>query len=59
VGHYRLSALYRQAGRTADAKRELEEYQKYKVMKEKLRDVYHEMRGEPVKQEPDELDSRQ
>jgi tetratricopeptide (TPR) repeat protein len=59
VGHYRLSALYRQAGRTADAKRELEEYQKYKGMKEKLRDVYHEMRGEPVKQESDELDSRQ
>jgi tetratricopeptide (TPR) repeat protein len=58
VGHYRLSALYRQAGRTADAKRELEEYQKYKVMKEKLRDVYHDMRGEPVKQESDELDSR-
>jgi len=59
VGHYRLSALYRQAGRTADAKRELEEYQKYKGMKEKLRDVYHEMRGEPAKQESDELDSRQ
>jgi tetratricopeptide (TPR) repeat protein len=59
VGHYRLSALYRQAGRTADAKRELEEYQKYKGMKEKLRDVYHEMRGEPVKQESDEPDSHQ
>ena len=45
VRHFRLSALYRQMGRTADAKRELEEYQKYKGMKEKLEDVYREMRA--------------
>jgi len=58
VGHYRLSTLYRQAGRTADAKREMEEYQKYKRMKEQLRDIYREMREKPVKQESDEVDSR-
>jgi tetratricopeptide (TPR) repeat protein len=54
VAHFRLSTLYRQAGRTADAKRELEQYQKYKEMKEQLRDLYHTMRVEPAKEEPDD-----
>jgi tetratricopeptide (TPR) repeat protein len=58
VAHFRLSTLYRQTGRTADAKRELEEYQKYKEMKEKLRDIYHQMRLEPAKDEPDDADAR-
>jgi hypothetical protein len=34
-------------GRTADANRELEEYQKFKDMKEKLRETYREMRLQP------------
>ncbi len=59
AAHFRLSTLYRQAGRTADAKRELEEYQKYKEMKEKLQDIYHDMRVKPAKQEGDETDVRQ
>ena len=54
VAHYRLSAVYRQSGRTADAKRELQEYQKYKAMKDKLKDIYREMRLQPSKQERDE-----
>jgi tetratricopeptide (TPR) repeat protein len=58
VAHFRLSTLYRQTGRTADAKRELLEYQKYKDMKEKLRDLYHEMRIEPTREAKDEPDSR-
>jgi tetratricopeptide (TPR) repeat protein len=58
VAHFRLSTLYRQTGRTAEAKRELEEYQKYKEMKEKLRDIYHQMRLEPVKDEHDDADAR-
>ncbi len=58
VAHFRLSTLYRQAGRTADAKRELEEYQKYKRMKEKLQDIYREMRVKPAKQESEETDAR-
>lgn len=58
AAHFRLSTLYRQAGRTADAKRELEEYQKYKEMKEKLHDIYHDMRVKPAKQEGDETDVR-
>src|SRR5258708_1558089 len=58
AAHFRLSTLYRQAGRTADAKRQLEEYQKYKEMKEKLQDIYHDMRVKPAKQEGDETDVR-
>ena len=49
--HYRLSLVYRELGRAADAQRELSEYQKYKEMKERLKQVYEEMRLEPVKQE--------
>jgi tetratricopeptide (TPR) repeat protein len=57
VGHFRLGMLYRQARRTADAERELQAYQKYKDIKEKLREIYQEMRLQPGKQEPSE-DSR-
>lgn len=58
AAHFRLSTLYRQAGRTADAKRELEEYQKYKDMKQKLQELYHEMRLKPAMQESAETDAR-
>ena len=43
VAHFRLSTVYRQEGRTAEAKHELEEYQKYNQMKEKLRKTYHDL----------------
>jgi hypothetical protein len=58
VAHFRLSTLYRLTGRAADAKRELEEYQKYKAMKEKLAGIYREMREEPVKPERDEPEAQ-
>ena len=54
LAHFRLSTIYRQAGKTEDAKRELAEYQKYKDMKEKLKTMYRIMRLEPSKQEPDD-----
>ena len=54
TAHFRLSTLYRQMGRTADAQRELEEYQKYKAMKEKLRETYRQMRLEPGKHDQEE-----
>jgi tetratricopeptide (TPR) repeat protein len=54
LAHFRLSTIYRQAGKTEDAKRELAEYQKYKDMKEKLKTMYRTMRLEPSKQEPDD-----
>jgi tetratricopeptide (TPR) repeat protein len=49
--HYRLSLVYRAAGRTADAQRELAEFQRLKEMKERLKQVYQEMRLQPPKQE--------
>jgi len=51
VAHFRLGTVYRQLGRTADAKRELEEFQRYKDMKEKLRELYRQMRLAPEKKE--------
>jgi Flp pilus assembly protein TadD len=51
VTHYRLSLVYRAAGRTSDAQRELAEFQKLKDMKERLKQIYQEMRLQPVKQE--------
>lgn len=42
--HFRLSTIYRQEHRIADSKREIEQYQKYRDIKEKLRQIYHEMR---------------
>jgi len=59
VAHFRLSTIYRQMGRADDAKREIAEYQKYKNMKEKLRDVYRQMRLEPDKKVHEDEDARQ
>jgi len=52
--HYRLAALYRKMGRMDDAKREVELYQKYKDMKEKLRAVYKELLIQPDEIRADE-----
>src|SRR5438477_12450392 len=49
--HYRLSLVYRAAGRASDAQRELAEFQRLRDMKERLKQVYQEMRLQPVKQE--------
>jgi tetratricopeptide (TPR) repeat protein len=58
VAHFRLSTLYRRLGRAADAQRELAQYDKYRDMKVKLKDLYHTMRVEPAKQEPEETEGR-
>jgi tetratricopeptide (TPR) repeat protein len=58
VAHFRLSTLYRQTGRSADAQRELQQYQKYKAMKTNLMDLYHTLRVEPAKEETGETDAR-
>jgi len=47
TAHYRLATLYKKLGRTEDAKREVEFYQKYKEMKEKLRVVYKDLLIQP------------
>jgi tetratricopeptide (TPR) repeat protein len=55
VAHYRLSTAYRKLKRPADAKREMDAYQKYKDIKEKMRAVYKEMRLDTPQ---DELDNK-
>jgi tetratricopeptide (TPR) repeat protein len=57
VAHYRLSTIYRQTGRTAEAKHEIEEYQKYRKMKEKLREIYHDLHRDQTKDENDDPNS--
>ncbi|GGG80808.1 hypothetical protein GCM10011585_25290 [Edaphobacter dinghuensis] len=53
LAHYRLSTAYRKLKRPADAKREMDAYQKYKGIKEKLGAVYKDMRLENPQDEPD------
>ncbi len=43
TAHFRLSTIYRQSGRSVEAKHEIEEYKKYNEMKEKLRALYHDL----------------
>jgi len=59
--HFRLATIYRETGHIPDAKRELEQYQKFRTMKEKLREIYKEMRVRPLgtDSEQPETDSRQ
>jgi tetratricopeptide (TPR) repeat protein len=58
TAHFRLSNLYRQQGRTEDARREVEQYKKYKDMKEKLRAIYKEMQVQPGQKQADEQEER-
>ena len=53
AAHYRLALVYRATGRPADAQRELAEFERLKEMKERLKEVYQEMRLEPLKKERD------
>lgn len=45
TAHYRLSRLYRRAGRTADAAREMEAFRHYQKVKEKLSKVLKRLAG--------------
>ena len=51
AAHYRLALVYRAAGHTAEAQKELAEFERLKQMKERLKQVYEEMRLQPLKQE--------
>jgi len=44
AAHYRLAGLYRQHGRTDDARQQVAEYRKYKDMKDKLQKIFETMR---------------
>jgi cytochrome c-type biogenesis protein CcmH/NrfG len=43
VAHYRLSMLYRRAGRTADAEREMDAFHHYTEVKDKLGKVFKQL----------------
>jgi tetratricopeptide (TPR) repeat protein len=58
TAHYRLAALYRKMGRVDDAKREVDLYQKFKDMKEKLRALYKELQVQPKEIRADEQDEQ-
>jgi Flp pilus assembly protein TadD len=58
AAHFRLGSLYRQQGRVEDAKRELDEYKKYKEMKEKLRAILKEMQIQSTDHRASEQDER-
>jgi tetratricopeptide (TPR) repeat protein len=45
--HYRLATLYKKMGRLDDAKREVELYQKFKEIKDKMRTVYKNLAIQP------------
>ncbi len=45
VAHYRLSTLYRRAGRAADAQHELDTFHHYQDLKDKLGKVFKELSG--------------
>lgn len=57
IAHYRLAALYRSAGRSEEARSELADFQKYKEMKERLKQIYSEMRLKPAKEERPDPDA--
>jgi Tfp pilus assembly protein PilF len=58
TAHYRLATLYRKMGRVDDAKRQVELYQKFKEMKEKLRTLYKELQVQPKEIRADEPDEQ-
>ncbi len=56
VIHFRLSTVYQRLGRNADADREVEEYRKYRELKEQLRNTWKELHFNPEK--PDMYDAK-
>ena len=46
--HYRLGVVYRELGRAEDSRRELAEFAKLKKMKNRLSEIYQQMRLQPA-----------
>jgi cytochrome c-type biogenesis protein CcmH/NrfG len=47
AAHFRLSTIYREMGRTAESQHEVEEYKRYKQMKENLEAIFKQMQIQP------------
>ena len=50
AAHFRLSNLYRRAGRTADAQRELDAFNHYQAVKNKIGNVFKQLAAPSVPQ---------
>ncbi len=50
VAHFRLSTLYRQAGKTEDSEHEMEIFRHYKAMKDKLGKTFRQMGAQNTQQ---------
>jgi len=48
VAHYQLSGLYRQAGKTADAQHEMDEFAHYKAIRDNLGKIFRQMRQQDL-----------
>jgi tetratricopeptide (TPR) repeat protein len=59
AAHFRLSTLYREMGRTADSQHEVEEYKKYKALKENLEAIFKEMQVHPAGLGADQQEEQQ
>src|SRR5205823_1829262 len=46
AAHFRLSGLYRRAGRIADAQREMEAFRHYQDLRDKLEKVFKQLAGQ-------------
>lgn len=55
--HFRLSTVYKRLGRDKDAQREVAQYQKYKDLKDKLRETFRELHVDPQKLAEEENDT--
>lgn len=58
VAHYQLSGVYRQAGRTADAKHEMDQFAHYKEVKDSLGKVFQQFRQPDTSPKKDDPPSR-
>jgi tetratricopeptide (TPR) repeat protein len=52
--HFRLGTVYRRLGRNAEAQHQIEQYRKYKDLKDKLRETFRELHLDPQKPAMDE-----
>jgi len=55
--HFRLATVYKRLGRDEDARREVAQYQKYKDLKERLRETFRELHVDPQKLSEEEGDT--
>lgn len=58
VAHYQLSGVYRQAGKTAEAKHEMDQFAHYKELKDRLGKVFQQFRQQEPSTKNDDQSSR-